>query len=91
MIFSIKRFFAVCTLVFPLWVSAAEPLDINVATAEQLALVMTGVGESKAEAIVAYREAHGGFDTVNQLTDVKGIGPALLEKNRDLLQVKAPQ
>ena len=91
MILSIKRFFALCLMALSFMAGAAEPLNINTATAKQLALVMSGVGEAKAAAIVSYRDANGDFTSVNQLTDVKGIGAALLEKNRDLLQVNAPE
>ncbi|TBR43086.1 ComEA family DNA-binding protein [Marinomonas agarivorans] len=66
---------------------AAQPLDINIATAEQFSAVMTGVGATKAQAIVEYREANGTFSRVDDLIFVKGIGPALLEKNRALLSV----
>jgi competence protein ComEA len=61
---------------------AAEPIDINTATAAEIATSLNGVGPAKAEAIVAYREANGPFVSVDQLTDVKGIGAATIEKNR---------
>lgn len=66
---------------------AAEPVDINQATAEQIATALSGVGPAKAAAIVQYRETNGLFVSVEQLTDVKGIGPATLGKNRDLIQI----
>lgn len=93
---NIKRILRVCvsrslliaSLAFmPFSLFAATPLDINTATAAQFAAVMSGVGVKKAEAIIAYREANGGFDSVDQLSQVKGIGDALLSRNRDLLQV----
>lgn len=87
----IKRFLAAFIVAIPLLSSAAEPLNINNATAEQLAMVMSGVGDSKAEAIVAYREANGPFESIEQLVEVKGIGPALLNKNRVLIQAKQDQ
>ncbi|MEP3349936.1 MAG: helix-hairpin-helix domain-containing protein [Marinomonas sp.] len=71
----------------PFSLFAATPLDINTATAAQLAAVMSGVGEKKAEAIVAYREAHGSFNSIEELSNVKGIGNALLERNKALLQI----
>jgi len=61
---------------------AAEPVDINVATAAEIATSLNGVGPAKAQAIVDYREANGPFVSVDQLTDVKGIGAATIEKNR---------
>lgn len=56
-------------------------VNINKASAEELANTLTGVGVKKAELIVQYREAHGDFKSVEELTNVKGIGPAILEKN----------
>lgn len=64
---------------------AAEPVDINTASATQIAAALNGIGAAKAEAIVAYREANGPFIAVDQLTDVKGIGPATVDKNRTLI------
>lgn len=66
---------------------AAEPIDINTADAQSLAVVMVGVGEKRAEAIVAYREEHGPFQSVEDLMQVSGIGPKVLEENRDKLRV----
>nr|WP_255482981.1 ComEA family DNA-binding protein [Marinobacterium marinum] len=79
------------TLLFSPFSLAAEPVDINTATAEQIASALNGVGAAKAEAIVAYREAHGPFVAVEQLTDVKGIGPATVDKNRTLILLEAGQ
>lgn len=63
----------------------AAPVDINTASAEQLAAALSGVGQVRAEAIVQYREEHGPFTSVEQLLQVQGIGEATLEKNRDQL------
>jgi competence protein ComEA len=67
---------------------AAEPVDINTASAAEIATALNGVGPAKAEAIVAYREANGPFVSVDQLTDVKGIGTATVEKNRDQILIQ---
>lgn len=69
---------------------AATPLDINSATAEELSVVMSGIGLVNAEAIVAYRDQHGPFQTLEELTAVKGIGAATVEKNREVLRVVQP-
>lgn len=61
-------------------------VDINTATAAQLAEVK-GLGKTRSEAIVAYREAHGPFNTVADLTQVKGIGPKLLAQIQEKLTV----
>ena len=59
----------------------AEKVNINTATAEQIASAMTGVGESKAQAIVEYREQHGKFKSIQDLEYVDGIGEKTIEKN----------
>ncbi|MFK7887252.1 MAG: ComEA family DNA-binding protein [Gammaproteobacteria bacterium] len=61
----------------------AGPVNINTADAQTLAEELTGVGLKKAQAIVAYREAHGPFDDLADLAAVKGIGVKLLERNRE--------
>ena len=63
-------------------VSPGEQVNIN--TVDEAALIrgLNGVGEAKARAILEYRAAHGPFVSVDQLLEVKGVGPALLEKNR---------
>jgi len=71
--------------------SAAQPqqeqVSINEATAEQLSAVMNGVGLKKAEAIVSYREQYGPFSAVQQLSEVPGIGNALIERNASRLKL----
>ncbi len=67
--------------------AGAGPVDINTADAATLASAMNGVGEKKAATIVAYREAHGPFRRVEDLSNVKGIGASTVEKNRDNLAV----
>ena len=62
-------------------------VDLNSADAETLARELNGIGEAKARAIVEYREAQGPFTSVDELLEVKGIGAAALEKNRERLSV----
>lgn len=57
-------------------------VDINEADARTLAAVLDGVGVVKAEAIVRYREMHGGFATVEELANVTGIGLSTLDRNQ---------
>ena len=59
-------------------------VDLNTATVEQLD-TLPGIGPVTAAAIVAWRDANGRFTSVDQLGDVDGIGPARLEKLRDLV------
>jgi competence protein ComEA len=66
--------------------SPAEPVNINSATADQLD-VLPGVGPATAAAIVTHRLQHGPFQTVEQLGDVRGIGPAKLDALRALVTV----
>lgn len=80
-------FFALL-LVFPFAGFAAEPVNINTADAQALASALKGVGLSKAEAIVAYREANGPFKSADDLLQVRGIGEKTLEANRDLIQIE---
>ncbi|MEZ0367145.1 ComEA family DNA-binding protein [Mycobacterium sp. pUA109] len=63
-----------------------ELIDLNAATAQQLD-TLPGVGPVTAAAIVAWRDAHGKFTSVDQLGEVDGIGPARLEKLRALVRV----
>jgi competence protein ComEA len=58
-------------------------VNVNTATAEQLAETLTGVGESKARAIVDYRETHGDFVDLDELMAVRGIGDHVIETNRE--------
>ncbi len=70
--------------------SYAGPVDINNADASTLASAITGVGESKAIAIVEYRDANGPFASVEDLSNVKGIGMKTVEKSRGNLMVSVP-
>ncbi|AUX87919.1 transporter [Acinetobacter sp. ACNIH2] len=63
---------------------SGNKIRLNSATSEQLQQ-LSGIGEKKAEAILQYRQQHGKFKTVDELQQVKGIGPKLLQKNKDRL------
>lgn len=65
---------------------AGMPVDVNKADAATLAESLDGIGLAKAQAIVAWRTENGPFKSADDLTAVKGIGPAMVEKNRDFLQ-----
>ncbi len=65
-----------------------QPVNINRADAATLAASLNGVGPSRAEEIVRYREAYGPFRSVEELTEVKGIGPSTLERNRALITLE---
>jgi len=67
----------------------AAQINLNTASAAELE-TLNGVGAAKAEAIVAYRSEHGGFKSVDELANVKGIGDKTVSKNRDQMTVAAP-
>ena len=69
---------------------AADPVDINTADVSILAGAIDGVGEKKAATIIAYRDAHGPFNSVDELSKVKGIGALTVDRNRHNLMVVAP-
>lgn len=64
-----------------------QAVNINTADVDTLS-ALKGIGTKKAEAIIAWREANGGFSSVEQLLEVKGIGVAILDANRDNLRLK---
>jgi competence protein ComEA len=62
-------------------------VNINTATPEQLEL-LPGIGESRANAVVAIRKQRGGFKSVDELTEVKGIGEVALERLRPFVRTE---
>ncbi|MDQ5769324.1 ComEA family DNA-binding protein [Thiothrix subterranea] len=80
-----KKTLAIASLLLSLFVSPvvlAETVNIN--TADVAALdTLDGIGEKKAEAIVAYRTEHGEFKTLEDLKEVSGIGDKLFDKIKD--------
>ena len=64
----------------------SSPVNINTATAEELQS-LPRIGPAMAQRIIAWREAHGGFRSVDELDAVPGIGPSMLENLRPLVTV----
>ncbi len=62
------------------------PIDLNLAELEELE-ALPGIGPSKAEEIISYREQIGGFSTIEDLLDVPGIGEKTLTSLMDLIFV----
>ncbi len=80
-----KTLLAVCLLIPTLLF--AEMVNINTADKEALMTSIKGVGETRAEAIIAYREQNGDFKSVEDLAEVRGVGSSIIEKNMDNLSV----
>lgn len=92
-----KNIISVLVLVVSAWLvnpafaetgAPALSVNINTASAAEIAETLQGVGESKAQAIVAYREEHGQFESADALSSVKGIGAATVEKNRERIALQ---
>ena len=76
---------------FSLAAWAVNPVNVNTANAEEIADGLKGVGMSKAEAIVAYRETNGKFIHVDELVNVKGIGIRTIDLNRGMILLQEGQ
>jgi comEA protein len=63
-----------------------QKIDINHAEAWLLE-ALPGIGPSKAQAIIDYRQQNGGFKHITEITRVEGIGPAIYEQIKDLITV----
>ena len=77
---------SLCLLSPPLFAedpSVSSTVNINTADAATLSASLKGVGSSKAQAIVTYRDNYGPFKSIEELTAVRGIGDSLLAKNKD--------
>jgi len=68
--------------------TAAAPVNLNTATAEQLATI-PGVGPKMAERIIEYRQKNGGFKKVEDLMNVSGVGEKSFLKMKPLITVTA--
>lgn len=67
----------------PFSMGAEVSININTATAQEIANALTGVGSVKAQAIISLREEMGGFTDINQLLKVKGIGDSTIQRISD--------
>ncbi|MFI4919362.1 MAG: ComEA family DNA-binding protein [Legionellales bacterium] len=61
-------------------------IDINKANLSTLTGSFKGIGKKRAEAIIAYRESHKGFKSLEELAEVKGFGQRFMETNREKLK-----
>jgi competence protein ComEA len=76
------------TALFSVWAWAQQPVNVNSASAEEIAEALKGVGMSKAAAIVTYRDENGPFKHVDELVNVKGIGIRTVDINREYILLK---
>jgi competence protein ComEA len=63
------------------------PININHCSLDDL-ISLPGIGETKAAAIIKYRETNGGFDTIEDILNVSGIGPAIFSEIKELITAK---
>lgn len=78
-----KNFFRILLLSISLFATPgllADVVNINKATAAALQENLRGIGEKKAQAIVAYRKEFGAFKTLDEIMEVKGIGQGIFKK-----------
>jgi competence protein ComEA len=87
LVFALLTSASIAAIAAPTAKPEAGNVDLNQADAPTLQRELSGVGEAKAKAIVAYREGNGPFASVDELLEVKGIGKAILDKNREKLEV----
>lgn len=67
--------------------SAESGVNINTAALEEL-MTLPGIGESKAQAIIQYREEHGAFQNIEELTNIPGIKSGVYEKIKELVRIR---
>ena len=67
----------------------AAPVNVNTASAQEIASSLNGIGIKKAEAIVKYRKANGKFKTAASLASVKGIGDKTIAKNKQDIKLQS--
>lgn len=67
---------------------AATPVNINTASADDIAKALYGVGPHKAQAIVDYREMHGLFKSVQAVKRVRGIGQGIIDGNKGDIRIE---
>ena len=86
----IRNFLILICLICASPAFAETSVNINTADKTTLETMLNGIGEKKAEAIIAYREENGPFKSVDELANVNGIGESTIEKNQDILTIETP-
>ena len=69
-------------------IGMAAPVNINTASAAEIAEALNGIGLSKAQAIVDYRQTYGLFSAADEIVFVRGIGDSTFENNKGDILVK---
>jgi competence ComEA-like helix-hairpin-helix protein len=87
---NLRRGIFAMLLALPLLLQAGETVNINTADKDAL-MTLKGIGEKRADAIIAYREQYGPFKSVDQLAEIEGIGQSFIDSNRELLAVEDKQ
>ena len=70
----------------PVMSQVIKKINLNTASVQELTGSFKGVGKKRAEAIVSYREAHGGFKSIEDLAQVRGLGKTFVESHLAQLQ-----
>ena len=83
---------AVCILLMsmlmaPVLLMAAEKINLNTATLEEL-MTLERIGPKYAQRIIDYRETNGPFEKIEDIMKVKGVGPKTFDANKDLITVE---
>ncbi len=82
----LKSIFGSVFLVLFLFISAFAAINLN--TADEAALEsISGIGPAKASAIIKYRDEHGSFKSVDELLNVKGVGPKMLDNIKEQVEI----
>jgi len=74
-------------LAAPAFLIAAEKINLNTATLEEL-MTLERIGPKYAQRIIDYRETYGPFEKIEDIMKVKGIGPKTFEANKDKITVE---
>lgn len=82
-----KKILLVACLLIPTLL-LAEVVNINTADKESLMSAIKGVGEKRAEAIIAYREKNGPFKSIEELAEVRGVSASVVEANLNNLSIE---
>ena len=85
---SISALLLAASLAISSLAALAASVNINTADAKAIDTGLVGVGPKTAKAIVDYRTKNGAFKSVEDLEKVKGVGPKVVERNRDKLTVQ---